>query len=255
MRVVSWNLARNSVGRSNITHERAWRFLEALDPDIALLQEVDPPDWVAARDGWTLVPGRYEKWGSAILAKTGLNPTAFDGEPEGRLERVGYLATGTVSLADGSSLLLGSVHAPISQADADDLGGRHPEDVKRPLEPVPYHNDVAYAIYRDRVKGRPFLVSGDWNVSRLWDYHYSQTHELDFFRRAEHDGWVECYRLFHPEGEGRTWYRDPEPPYQQDHAFCDTLTAESLTSCVIDPYPAARLKLSDHAPLIMEFRT
>jgi endonuclease/exonuclease/phosphatase family metal-dependent hydrolase len=256
MRVVSWNLGY-AFGFKG-THERAWRYLEALDPDLALLQEVHPPDWAVTRKGWTMVPGRFTEWGSVILAKTFLQLTPFQGPIEGRLEAVGYLATGTVTLPDGASLLVGSVHTPIGTATQEDLGGRDAEALRRPSHKQPpkgpYRNDVAYAIYRDRVPER-FLVSGDWNCSPfLWDALHRGEHEAEFFDRARDDGWMDCYQRFHPEGEGRTWFRGSEPPYQMDHAFCDGTTAEALVSCAIDAHPAGALGLSDHAPLFLEFK-
>jgi exonuclease III len=39
-----------------------------------------------------------------------------------------------------------------------------------------------------------------------------------------------------------------------DHAFCDPVTAEVLRACEIDAHPAETLTLSDHAPLILEFK-
>lgn len=254
MRVVSWNLGHGFGFKR--THERAWRYLEGLDPDLALLQEVHPPDWVPTRKGWTMVPGRFTKWGSVIVAKTALQLAAFVGPVEGRLEGVGYLATGTVALPDGTSLLVGSVHTPIGEASEDDLGGRDPEALRRPSHKLtgegPYRNDVAYAIYHDRVPER-FLVSGDWNISaRLWDALHPGEHEAEFFERAEADGWIDCYHRLHAE-EGRTWFREPDPPYQMDHAFCDRATAKALAACRIDAHPADTLHLSDHAPLVLEF--
>jgi exonuclease III len=112
-----------------------------------------------------------------------------------------------------------------------------PLAIKRPEEKVPYPNDVAYALYRARVQGRRFLVSGDWNIARLWDDYHPGTREADFFARAELDGWIDCYRLFN-EQEGRTWFRGRDIGYQLDHAFCDPETARRITACYIEPEPA-----------------
>jgi exonuclease III len=82
----------------------------------------------------------------------------------------------------------------------------------------------------------------------LWDKLLPSRHEGDFFTRARKDGWVDCYRHFHKE-EGRTWFKTGNAHYQFDHAFCDAITASSLTACDIDAHPAETLLLSDHAPL------
>ena len=50
-----------------------------------------------------------------------------------------------------------------------------------------------------------------------------------------------------------TSFRELEPPYQMDHAFCDPKTRKAVWPCDIDAYPAETLKLSDHAPLTREF--
>jgi exonuclease III len=252
MRIVSWNLAANTTSRSHAVHDRAWRYLESLDPDVALIQEARPPEWVAGKKDWMIVQRPFRLWASAIVAKAPLQLTGFEGPFEGVLDDDGYLATGTVTLPDGASLLVGSVHTPIGPATDAELGGRDPDAVRTPRYKVPYRRDVAYAIYHDRVAGQRFLVSGDWNIARLWDTNHRNTSEIDFFLRAERDGWIDCYQRLHPEGEGRTWFRGDDPPYQMDHAFCDAATAESLVRCEIDAHPAETLLVSDHAPLVLE---
>jgi hypothetical protein len=46
LRVVSWNLGGTFFAAQR---ERAWHYLCALDPDIALLQEARPPEWIGAK--------------------------------------------------------------------------------------------------------------------------------------------------------------------------------------------------------------
>ena len=251
MRVVSWNLGYAFDFKT--THDRAWHYLGALDPDIAMLQEVRPelPAWVEER--WTIVrrPPRY--WGTLILVKPDLGPRELAGDHPRFNDSDVYLAAGTVTLPDGTSLLVGSVHAPIGEATGDELFGFDPRAIKTPYAPAPSRNDVAYRYYRDTVRGRRFLVSGDWNVSpRLWDEHHPGDHEAEFFDRARDDGWIDCYQAFHAD-EGQTLFKVGSPPYQADHAFCDGETAKALRDCYIYPHPAEDLKLSDHAPLILEF--
>lgn len=249
MLVVSWNLARNTTSRSNAVHDRAWHLLAAMDPDIALLQEAQPPAWVRQR--WDVVKAPTRYWGSAILAKPALHVSPFTGRQDEYWDASGYLASATVTLADGTSLFLGSVHAPlIHQLSSEQLAGFNPHEIKLPSRSMAAYYDVPYALFRERVPSR-FLVSGDWNVSPiLWDEHHPDAHMAEFFERAAADGWVDCYRQFHV-GEGRSWFRGTDRPYQMDHAFCDPTTAQSLTRCDIEPYGAETLRLSDHAPLVL----
>lgn len=250
MRVVSWNMARNTTSKSVEAHERAWRYLASLNPDVALVQEATPPSWVG--DIWDVVIADVRRWGSAVLAKRHLGLTAVSAPTAGIWERDGYIATASIMLPDGVALLLGSVHAPLTKTLSPEfLAGYDPEGIRLSDYPVAYYYDVPYAIYRDLVGDR-FLVSGDWNVSPvLWDRHHTNSHEGEFFVRAAKHGWFDCYRQFH-EDEGRTWFRGNDRPYQLDHAFCDAETATRLTACDIDQHPAATMKLSDHAPLVIE---
>jgi exonuclease III len=255
MKIVSWNLARNTTSKAWGKHEEAWRYLASMDPDVALLQEVELPSWAAER--WSIVAAPSAPWGSAILARPGLPLHAGQVDWDGGFRQGVLLATAELSPAGGPPTVLGSVHTVVwSKRDetVDELLAQFGADaVRRPRERLAYANDVAYAVFRQRVHGRRFIVSGDWNIARLWDEYHRGTHEADFFARAEEDGWVDCYRLFH-EQEGRTWFRGRDIGYQLDHAFCDPETARLLTPCYIEPEPAERLKLSDHAPLVLEMQ-
>lgn len=247
MRVISWNMAHN---------RRAWEYLGELDPDVALLQEVNPskaPGWVHEKwpDQVAWPPASWS-WRSAILAKPGLDLTPFPGGPEG-MEVGGWIATGFVTLPDGTNTLVGSVHAPPLRVSPEHLVGHDPASVKLSKSRVPRYYDVAYATYRNRTRGGPFIVGGDWNISRdLWRVLHPDTHDKEFFDRAARDGWTDCYRRDHKH-EGQTWYRAGNLPYQFDHVFCDEKTAQSMRSCEIDPHPASCLRVSDHAPLKLEF--
>jgi hypothetical protein len=156
MRIVSWNLAANTTSRSAAIHERAWHYLAALDPHVALLQEARPPAW--ARERWSFVPPSSAGWGSMILARPSLKLTPGPVDWEGGFREGVLLATADFELPDGTSLLLGSVHAVVGRVGDAVLAGLDPAAIRRPHEPVPYPNDVAYAVYRERVRDRRFLI-------------------------------------------------------------------------------------------------
>ena len=250
MRIVSWNLARNTTSRSNPSHERAWHFLAALDPDIALIQEAWPPVW--ASDRWTIVNAKTKYWGSAILAKPELALEPMDLERPTRWDKDGYLASGSIKLPDSRRLVLGSVHAPLMKSlTVEYLAGLDATAIKLPSYSTAFYYDVPYALFQERVRDL-FIVGGDWNVSpELWDAHHRNSYEREFFERAAADGWVDCYRRFH-DVEGQTWFRKNNRPYQMEHVFCDPKTADQIRSCEIEPFPAASLAVSDHAAVVLE---
>jgi exonuclease III len=133
----------------------------------------------------------------------------------------------------------------------DYLAGFDPATIKLPSHATAQYYDIPYALYQGRVAGQRFLVGGDWNISpELWDAHHHRSHQREFFDRAQADGWIDCYRLFHGS-EGRTWFRGNDRPYQMDHLFADIDTSAHIRSCDIDTYPAASLAVSDHAAMIL----
>ena len=254
MKIVSWNLGA-AWGRwrdDPALHDRAWHWIAALDPDLAFLQEVRPPAWATER--WGLLVGPHRYFASALLTRRGtdLRPVALP--VGGALEGLGsYLATAELRLADGSSLLVASVHTPARVAPESGHPGLDRARIARATVGKPWWNDVAFAGFREFVADRRFLVSGDWNTSRWVDEHGVATPTgVEFFARAEAAGWREI--SLDAEGrEGKTWYGSTNPrTYQPDHAFADAGTVALVRSFAIEPWPITALGLSDHAPLVLD---
>lgn len=254
MKILCWNLGA-AYGRWRDEpglHGRAWHWIAAADPDLAFLQEVQPPDW--ARERWEVLTLPYEFWASALVARRGwlLRPAVLPAG--GVLEREGsYFATADLDLQIGAPLLVSSIHAAPHAAP----GWRHPgydaKAIARPSVGEPWCNDVAFAGFRELVDGRRFLLAGDWNTSRWLDADGVPSADgQEFFNRAAAAGWVEL-SLDADGREGRSWYGSTNPRFcQLDHIFADGETGAAFRSFSIDPYPVERLGLSDHAPLILE---
>lgn len=250
MRLISWNLGA-AYGPYIDRHEEAWRWLQAADPDVALLQETVPPAW--AGEQWTLLHRPFELWASAIVAKPdiGVRPVELAGDS--MLGRFGsYLATAQVEAADCASVLLASVHCRAKEAPAWVTAGHDRGAMARPGEADPWSNDVAFAGYRTLIGDGRFVIGGDWNTARYPEPDGTiKARNLAFFERAEAAGWHEV--SLDPDGrEGRTWFGgNPARSYQPDHVFTDRTTRTMLRSATIDPRPA-ELGLSDHAPIVVD---
>ena len=253
--ILCWNLGA-AAGRwrdDPDLHERAWHWIAAVDPDLAFLQETEPPDW--ARGHWEVITLPHSFWASALVARRSLGLRVLEPPTGGVLAKAGsYHAFGEIELVSGDPLLVASVHT--SPRVAPVWGYREHyrrEQIARPSVGVPWWNDVAFAGFRELVDGRRFIVAGDWNTSRWVDSEGVPTPSgAEFFERATAAGWVEL-SLDADGREGRTWYGSTNPrTHQPDHAFADTETAATLRSFRIDPYPVEVHGLSDHAPLLLE---
>jgi len=249
MRIVSWNMGMNTVGRFKPgTHDRAWHYLLGLGPDIACLQEALPPSWV--RNEGTLVQGPVTKWGSAIFSPR-FPLDRYRIPNDSPLNALGsYLAYATALLPDGQEAFIASVHTPAKEATRAQLRPLDSDEVRRPSVSRPWVNDVAFAGLSRLVSSERFIFAGDWNTDRLFDRD-GGTAGVEFFERARAIGWVECSR--DDDSDLQTWFREGDAPYQLDHAFCDPKIGDQRLGIRVAREAAEVLGLSDHAPLVMDF--
>ena len=254
MKVLCWNLGA-AAGRwrdDPALHERAWHWIAAVDPDLAFLQESRPPEW--ARERWEILTRPYHFWASAIVARQG-SPLRVVAPPAGGvLDKAGsYHAFGELDLRPCDPLLLASVHTSPHEAPPWGHRGYQRKAIARPSVGKPWWNDVAFAGYREIVAGRRFILGGDWNTARWLDANgVPEPSGTEFFDRARSAAWVEL-SLDEDGREGKTWYGSTNPrTCQLDHVFADAITAATVRSFRIDPYPVEAQGLSDYAPLLID---
>jgi endonuclease/exonuclease/phosphatase family metal-dependent hydrolase len=193
--------------------------------------------------------GPIKQWGSAIFSpRFPLEP--WRPPPSSNLRAFGgYLAFGAAELPDGSETVLVSVHARDAAASAQQLEGIPRGDAKRPSVRQPRVNDAIFCGLANELPDR-FLAAGDWNTGRA---QASPSAGVEFFDRAEASGWFDCVARF-GAGEMRTWFGRGRKLIQNDHVFCDTRLGKRLRSVSVADEAAVELGLSDHAPLIVDFR-
>jgi len=126
--------------------------------------------------------------------------------------------------------------------------------------------------------GRDYVLCGDWNIvrSRLdirnWSSNQKNSGCLPPEREwlnglcadapAEADlargrGWVDSYRVLHPEGQDYTWWsnrgaaRANNVGWRIDYQLVTPSLRQRLQRCAITPAP----RFSDHAPYLVEYAT
>jgi hypothetical protein len=251
VRLVTWNMGlANRWRRFPKTHEKAWRYLLELSPDIAFLQEAFPPEWVEGEGRVTRNP--FEKWGSLIFTpRLAIEPFALpENSPFRALPR--YLAFAEVPLPDGTRAIAASIHAPPPphRPQGDILGGRDPGELRRSVE-GPRYNDAIFAGLVPLVEGRGFILAGDWNTARYQGSERASRAGEEFFARVREAGWYDCV-WEQLQSEIRTWFGHGEIR-QDDYVFCDPLLGESVSEVSVAEAAVTERHLSDHAPLIVDF--
>jgi endonuclease/exonuclease/phosphatase (EEP) superfamily protein YafD len=249
VRVVTWNMGLADRRRRFVrTHDEAWRYLLGLGPKLAFLQEAFPPDWVEGEG--IVVRDPFERWGSLIFSPTlAIEPFAL---PEDSSLRAlpKYLAFAEVPLPDGTQAAAASIHAPPRAAEADVLGGRDPEELRRSVE-GPRYNDEIFAGLVPLVEGHRFILAGDWNTARHQGTERASRAGEEFFARVRAAGWYDCV-WDQRQSEIRTWF-GPGQLQQDDYVFCDPLLGDSVDEVLVAEDAVTERHLSDHAPLIVDF--
>jgi exonuclease III len=272
MRIVNFNIkGSDSPGKKDHpTQERSWHLLASYDPDIALVQEAETtaiPEW--ARQRWSIVEGdpsflggAYAGWGSLIAARPSLNlrPRTDLVEPRYLQMVYDYAVFGEVDLPDGTRALVSSIHVP-ARTITDYFDTCMPHSGRPTLEEMnsmsqpddePWALDLFFAVIASAVKRQRFIVGGDWNNSRLFDF--DRKGKLPtatmFFTRARGAGWFDCHGQ---KNEERSFLDYSKRPHQLDHLFCDRKTFEKMVDCNVRVDWVVH-ELSDHAPLVTNFK-
>lgn len=251
MRVITWNmgLATGGAERRRL-HEQAWHFLLGLGPDIAFVQESLPPAWV--RSAGSIIHGPFIRWGSAVFSPRYPLERVHVG-PDTNLHALGsYLALARASLPDGTVAFVASVHARAAAAAPAHLKGLDQDDVTRLAIGHPRVTDTV-AVGLNKLRTDRFILAGDWNTARVQGSVKKDLAGAQFFERARGWGWYDCVH----ERLGRelqTWFGRSRHLKQDDHVFCDAALGKASRDPWVATQAATLLGLSDHAPLVVDFR-
>jgi endonuclease/exonuclease/phosphatase family metal-dependent hydrolase len=219
MKIVTWNLAHRS------HQDRTWDYLcNTVKPDIAFLQEANPPSWVPS-DAIVFVKTARD-WSTAIYAPSlPLSRILFQSHPS-------CVATASM-IVRNAPILLASIHAPTQPSVFPRL-----QDIFQNLETMEYANHA--------------VVGGDLNSCRHAEKVWPKCGHETFWQRIDKgDLWVDCCRKFHSD-ELQTFFREGTiNKFQDDHIFVSRGLSECIRSC--DPLDNPNVRsMSDHIPLIAE---
>jgi exonuclease III len=224
MKILTWNLG---YWQHSSYHDEAWAYLcNQLKPDLAFLQEVKPPSWVPCKS--FLFEEITRGWGTAIYAPSlALSKKTFSLYP-------GRVVTASVTLNNGLSLFIASIHAPI-------IDGR-----------VFLHLANIFAELELMHDSQSAVVGGDLNSARLAEKVWPGHGHGPFFERIDKgDYWIDCCRRFHPT-EIQTFFRSScLHAFQDDHIFASCDLGHHIRACDVLKNELTR-RVSDHIPLIAE---
>jgi hypothetical protein len=234
-------------------HARAWRWLEAQDVDVALVQEAVLYDGVHAKWDSVVWSSKYgHNWGSAVLTR-GSFYAPWDAPLAHPWLRLVAGAACVARPIDPAGLWLVSVH---SSADAY----KQSEFSTLPsLEGVSRCSSDGSELWEIEViahelgevlRGRRFVLGGDLNSALAFDQNYGGCENERLFSNLAELGYADL-RPRHRPLEDQTYYKPRSRPYQLDHLYADAATEASVESWTVLSEVASELGLSDHAPVLV----
>lgn len=264
MRVCCWNVRRAS-------HKAgAWRLLEELSPDLALLQEVSAiPSSISSNYNVVMhraagkLPGTLQRFSTAILVRGTIGaPIPLSSRWEWVNQELDYfrgnLVAYHVTVRDRAYRVL-SAYSPAWPVDALRLGGIDVAPVKLKLNPKVWVTELLWAALLDACSPHeaPWIIGGDLNSSETFDYMWGPKPRgnREILDRMQELGFRECLREVH--GRLIPTFRNPKGGrvvHQMDHLFVTESLAAQLLSCkTTEQERVFGESLSDHLPIVADF--
>ena len=253
MRIVTWNVK----GLRAAIRKGFQKHLDAIQPDILLLQEVRArPEQLPAEfqqpDGWHVVwnPAQRPGYsGTAIWSRTPINVlrmalSVCDQDDEGRIIE-----------AEVQGIRLACVYLP--------SGSSSPE--RQSVKDV--WLEKFYKWVSERTTGMPLIFGGDINVAHTEkDIFYAKAnektsgflpHERQWFGKMLKSGWHDLVREHHGDIQGPySWWsnrgraRELDRGWRIDYLLCNAAARPLFRSATV--HREAALEISDHAPVSVD---
>lgn len=253
--IAAWNVNSIKARLANVT---AW--LEAVSPDILLLQELKctddafPGAEIEALGYQAAVHGQKSYNGVAILARHAIEDVTVGLPGDEEDDQARWIEASIAGLRVASLYLPNGNPAPGPKFDYK-LGW-----MKR------LHAHAARLL----AARQPVVLGGDYNVipepEDCWDTNEWEGDALfrpesrAAFRALTHLGYVEAFRALHPARGAYTFWDYQKGHWQNDqgiridHHLLSPEAADRLMDCRIDRSPRGAEKASDHTPIIVELK-
>lgn len=251
MKLFSWNVN----GIRAVAKKGFLDWLNHEQPDILCLQETKAheeqvPEELLKEHGY------HTFWHSAERAGYSGVATYTKTEPLYVQKGLGierFDAEGRVLITEHENFLLYNIYFPNGQRDQERLNYK-----------LDFYNDLLEILDEQVASGINVVVGGDWNTAHTEidlanPKANSKTsgflpEERDWIDKYIEHGYVDTFRLFHPEPERYSWWtyrygaRERNVGWRIDYFFVN----EGFTNQIIDADIHAEVMGSDHCPISLE---
>jgi exonuclease III len=260
MKIITWNMRRAT------SKGVAWDYLKELDPDIALLQEVNGiPESIITEYSVHSLPaitqkGNLQNFHSVILSKY---PFVGDLELSSTIARVndareffrGNIIAKVIEV-NGQKLNVVNAYSPAWIVPATFTDGVDVTGIKLNQNPHVWATEILWKVLVDHpsIQEATWIVGGDLNSSETFDYLWgsSPRGNLEIIERMNALGLFDALRTHHgclvPTHKNN---RGGKIIHQLDHLYMSKSLVESIKDCQIGRHEDVfDSKLSDHVPII-----
>lgn len=263
MKVLCWN-----VRRANAASD-VWSYLESVDPDIALLQEVSAPS-PNILDRYTTVmrnaagkTGKPQRFGTAILTKYPIigDATRLAASNNWVRQQAEFFAGNLVyTTLHGPSgpLNVVSVYSPAWPVARAAWAIEDVRDIKLAANPDVWCTEILWDLLRNTLPGSSgeWIVGGDYNSCETFDFWADGDRgNREIMARLNALGLFDALRSRH--GRRVPTYRRPGSDAlrnQLDHVYVSRPMIDRLRECRVgDAAHIFGSRLSDHLPILAEF--
>ena len=236
MKIVTWNM--DYWKRNNEQRVIAWNYLmKSIDPEIALLQEIVPPD--TSFDSHHVLYHEIDakrKWGTALISK---HPVHKEIYVHNCYPGSNGLIIGEIKISN--NILLTAINI-YGQIDSNGYAST-----------TMHHIISDLTVILNKNNKRKILLGGDFNVSEQFDEKYKgqfASHKL-IFDRFEDFGLINCTKRYY-NGHIQTHVHNKSIfEWQNDYIFVSENIFNDVKSCEVINKDEL-LEYSDHFPVILE---
>jgi exonuclease III len=234
MKILTWNLdywKRTPEQRTN-----AWDYLfNNLNPDIALLQEIKPPNSEMDNKSFLYheIDGK-RKWGTALFSKFPIKRELYSVKG---YEGASGLITAEISISKSLTLTLINIYGLLDNNGYATTTMHH---LLSDLTPILDHKGT-----------RQIILGGDFNVSKQFDEKYNWPSHKIVFDRIEDFGLVNCTQKFYSNHVQTHVHNKSKFEWQDDYLFTSDSLIDEITDCQVISGDKI-LEFSDHYPVTIE---
>jgi len=271
MRIITWNI-HGANEKSNV-----WNFLSGLDADIIMLQEVVnmPQEIIDKYNVLSRVAiyktGKPQRFSTAVLSKGKITNDIILSSDYDWVNREldffkGNFIGCTTQCPNQDKLNIISVYSPAWPVNKDRLQGIDVSEIKLKLNPDVWATEILWAALKNaELKNSYWIVGGDFNSSETFDkewqikngktYGLQSTGNKEILDRMVNLGFTECLRKYNNGKIIPTFkHSKGEIAHQMDHLFVTKGLITKLNNCVVGDQSIVFDKLSDHLPIIADFK-